>query len=472
MKELFNSNDYDYQEIKDFAVDFLGNSSNPSKYTILHLDSMQRWESRLLEAVEEAMKNLKEEIDEIESHLEDEEGSEDWIVDQGFEWREEMRGELDSLFKSHFDKYTKEYQTIDSFFKSLFPIYYYEVMKFFLSDSQDFDIEKYNRFLAIFVILRLMIEGLREGEAEEVVEAAKADKMLDWRDMSINCNPFYLDVKSLFRNCEGVDDDIYIDNNFSFDIEALEELSKVKLYCQNCQEFFKIEDKRCRCKILLFVTNHKKLNSVLSSFTKDQLDGLKNSRYYDILIRSMQEHENPFITVLNRFFCEYEPHAEIFTIFLSFFFSVKGDLLPVIPKLIAAKDELSQYLDNFDGRREDMEIELREKGQEYQSKDGEDELEWKKGLMNRCIAYTYSAFDDTSQTDIAEDIGFNEEEDESELFNHKIDTFSSFSELNNVFPEINKTFKGVKGMNDLIFIYYNDKFLFYFDLLNKDVTVA
>ena len=34
--------------------------------------------------------------------------------------------------------------------------------------------------------------------------------------------------------------------------------------------------------------------------------------------------------------------------------------------------------------------------------------------MNRCIAYTYSAFDDTSQADIAEDIGFNEEEDESE----------------------------------------------------------
>ena len=429
------------KSLKEDAINFIledDSSWGSSYYAVLELNSLENtWDDLLMEAVEYKLVSLRGEIKDIKSILNDEEaeGSEQWVTDQEEEWGEYLASRLRNMKSIMIKKYNKEYNYIDEMFSRDFFIFYNDLQSLIITDF-DYKQADFNR-----------LEGLRWSQLDLFCYIRNCVNPNDR-----TANPFLPVINNSFSSSsdfDGIDVGVCLEHYYLFEIEKLQEICNIKFNCNICNNDF-IEE--CKCErgsnnIVPFISHHFWNESLTEKIIE--------------FFRLTPEHLR----------------YKVAKSFLSFFNKssfLKQDLFINLKK---AQDEIYSILEDLELVRENTEKEINDAASSYNDSADEDELKSLCELRDLCVAHTSGAYDENSKLELADEIGFDEEDNGLE-FNSLIKGFNNLSYFQKAYPGVGSNFvkipinsdDKIEDLEPLLFITYKNDFLFYVNLLTEEIT--
>tara|TARA_B100000795_G_scaffold262215_1_gene239844 strand:+ start:662 stop:2086 length:1425 start_codon:yes stop_codon:yes gene_type:complete len=211
-----------------------------------HSDS---WNDLLMEAVEERLSSVKEDIKKIQSILDDDEaeGSEEWEKIRSEEWSVEAISRLNMMKERTLNKYKNEYQIINNLMSESFFSFYNDLQSEIISyfSHEQLYIKRLPEIKERQLHLFYCIMNFIFGDVDSV-----------WgRDIpNSRKNPFNLNINNdIFYIPEECDVDVRCDEYcnpyyYNFEIDNLESIFNIEFRCENCGILFDSTMSFAKCK--------------------------------------------------------------------------------------------------------------------------------------------------------------------------------------------------------------------------------
>ena len=411
------------KSIGEDAINFItqeNSSWDPSHYYIvLDINSLENtWDDLLMEAVKEKLVSLRVEIKDIKNILNDDEaeGCEEWVEKQQEIWGEVLVPKLRSMKSKMLKKYNREYNYIDKIFSRDFFIFYNDLQSLIITNCNNKQAD-FNR-----------LEKLRLSQLDLFCYIRNS---LSPYDHTVNPflpvinNSFCYEVEQL---CFGA---YFREHYYPFEIEKLQAIFNIKI--------------------------NAKSNDYLPPAYWDESLTEKIFEFFKLTPVHLRD--------------------EVAASFLSFFNEKSIFLEDLFVNLKTAQTEIYNILDDLELQQNNIDEEISSFENHHNKYADEDELDSLCSLRDLCVAHEQGAYDETSKLELAESIGFDEEDNGLE-FDSLIKGFSNLSDFKKAYPVVGSNFVKIPincinkpdDIEPLLFITYENDFLFYINLMTDEIT--